>query len=457
MTEAEARRARAQQELEDLAAGDGESAALIDLEQLRQRFGAFSDIPAQISRLRHDVASLNLEIEALAANVKALDPSPGPVEALRALPLPDGAAIAKHIRIAELNESEEKRLRESLDVVDKTIAATEAELARLSSAGPVPTRTDLVHARRKRDMDLDDLRIVLDSDLVSRTARLSDVARSSRTIDEITDLLLTDSGRAARQENAQQRIMADRAEQERIAVKLADHLELVAEAASAWAQQWGPSGLCPRTPAEMQRWRERLDDILNRFEKCSARKVGIDALAATLDSGKAAVIAFLESTGRSPDRSLTLDILFHEARARLDEVQTAWANARTRSVSKQRIERDLKEADVAHGTAQSGLADLDQAWPQAMMDIGLILSTTPVQAEEALAIWRSVAVPKVTFEREGRSVETINADLQAFDNDVFEIVNRIAPQLRKEAAQDTLTGLSAALADMRNASESERR
>jgi hypothetical protein len=68
---------------------------MIDPEQLRQRLDALSDIPAQVDRLRHDTASLNIESGALVAKVASLDPLPGVLETLRRpLPLPDGAIIA---------------------------------------------------------------------------------------------------------------------------------------------------------------------------------------------------------------------------------------------------------------------------------------------------------------------------------------------------------------------------
>lgn len=457
MIDADTRRIRAQQELEDIAAGAGEAHAAIDPEQLRQRLDALGDIPAQADRLRRDTASLNIETGALAAEMESLDPSPGALETLRALRLPDGAIIAKHARSAEPNESEEKRLCDALDAADHAIAATETELARLSSGGPVPTRADLAGARHERDTHLDGLRAVLDGDPAARAARLSDVTRSSQTIDGITDLLLTDTERATRQEDAQRRIAVGHAERERIAATLAGLRTQIAAATAAWTHQWAASGLTPRSPAEMQRWRERLDDILHRLDKRDAQKADIDALAAALDTGKAAVISFLESTGRSPDRTLPPDILFREAKARFDELQRAWADARARSASKLRIERDLNEASAARDTAQSGVTDLRQAWPEAMTSIGLTGEATPAQAEAALMVWNSVVLPKASYEREGRSVETMEIDLEAFDREVFDAVNRLAPRLKSETAQDTLMRLSAVLADMRNANEACRR
>jgi chromosome segregation protein len=200
----------------------------------------------------------------------------------------------------------------------------------------------------------------------------------------------------------------------------------------AWKQSWSAAGLTPRSPAEMLRWRERLDNVLTRLGKRDAQKAGIDALASSLESGKAAVVAFLESVGRVPDRRLPPDILFREAKARFDELQAAWANAKARSVAKLRVERDLTEAGAAHKAAEVVLTRQHAMWPAAMAGIGLPGEATPVQAEAALAVWQSVPVPKASYEREGRSVETMEVDLQAFDRDVFDVVDRVALELKGE-------------------------
>jgi hypothetical protein len=101
IVEADARRTRAQQELQDIAAGESEAHSVIDPEQLRQRIDALSDIPAQADGLRHDTALLNIESGALVAEAASLDPVPGALETLRSLPLPDGASIANHARAGE--------------------------------------------------------------------------------------------------------------------------------------------------------------------------------------------------------------------------------------------------------------------------------------------------------------------------------------------------------------------
>lgn len=457
IADADARLARAQQERDDFAAEDSETHAIVDGEHLRQRFEALGEVSAQADRLRRETAVLNIEIDGLVAAVASLDPSPGALDGLRALPLPDSTIIAKFAHAAELSDSEAKRLGAAIAATDSTIATIEAELARLSSAGAVPTRSDLVNARYERDTYLDGLRAALDGDRIVRATQFSEVTRSSQAIDGITDLLLTDTERATRQEDAQQRLAGSRGERERDAEKLTSLQARLTEVNAAWIQNWVAAGLTPRSPSEMLRWRERLDDILGRLGKYDAQKADIGALTASLESSKTAVIAFLESAGRLPDRTLGPDILFREAKARFDELQTVWSDAKARLVAMRRIERDLSEAGVAREAAQAALAGRREAWPAAMVGIGLSGEATLAQAEAALAVWHAVPVPKASREREGRSVETMEADLHAFERDVFDLVDRAAPELKSESAQESLARLSTKLAETRSASESCRR
>jgi hypothetical protein len=134
-----------------------------------------------------------------------------------------------------------------------------------------------------------------------------------------------------------------------------------------------------------------------------------------------------------------------------------WGDAKARSLARRRVERDLTEADRARKETQAALADLREAWPGAMMAIGISSDATPPYADAALAVWNSVGVPKASYEREGRSVETIVSDLRNFEHDVFELLNRVAPDLRRLSAQEALTRISERLADMRRMSDSSRR
>ncbi|HEY0331023.1 MAG TPA: AAA family ATPase [Rhodopseudomonas sp.] len=457
IAEAAARYTRAQQERDGFATEQDDASAVVDIDQLRQRFGALGEIPAQADRLRRDRANLQIESDALAAAAAALDPSPGALEQLRAVPAPDPATIATFARAAEAADAEVKRLSEALAATDAAIAKTEVELTRLSHAGVVPTRADLVRARDDRDSHFSALRAALAVDPRVVERQLDAAEQASQSIDRVTDRLLSDTERATRHEDAQQRLAASRDERTRQHDKLAGLQARRAELETGWRGAWAASGLAPRSPAEMLRWRERFDDIAKRLDKCDAQKAALAALAAALEQGKLAVLGFLDSTGRVADRALAAELLYREAKARFDALQGAWADAKARAVAKSRIERDLTEAKAAREAAQTALARHRAAWPAAMAGIGQDCSVTPVQAAAALAVWQSVAVPKAAYQLEGHRVTAIEADLAAFDADVFDVVARTAPALRSDNTQQSLARLVDKLDATRRDAETCRR
>jgi len=457
IADAETRHARLQRELDDFAAEHTDAPAVVDPEQLRQRFEALGDIAAQADRLRRETSTLEIETNALASAVRALDPAPGSLEILRTLALPDNVLIGQFARdIAQHNDTA-MQLKTSLAALDSTIAATKAELTQLAGFGAMPGHGDLTEARRQRDHRFTRLREALDGERAVRDERFAEAVQSSQDVDTITDLLLSDSQRATRREDAERRLTAQFSERERIAASLADAQAQRAAREQGWAQAWAAAGLTPRSPAEMQRWRDRFDDILQRLGKLDAQRVDIAALVTSLDAGKAATIAFLESAGRTPDRTLAADILYREARTRLDELRTAWSDAKTRAISRQRIERDLRDADAARAAARDALTALMQVWPGAMAGIALVGMATPVEAEATLAIWQNVAVPKASFERESRSVSTMEADIAAFERDVHDIAVRIAPRLEADTTMETLAHLWRQLDATRRASDIRKR
>ena len=110
--------------------------------------------------------------------------------------LPDNALISRFAHDAAQHDDRARQLKASLTAHDEAIAATKAELAQLSSAGAMPGRNDLVAARQQRDDHFTKLRDTLDGDRAVRDQGFADVVQTSRNIDSITDLLLSDSPRA---------------------------------------------------------------------------------------------------------------------------------------------------------------------------------------------------------------------------------------------------------------------
>jgi uncharacterized protein YhaN len=452
--DAEEKRARALHELQSFTSDDAVAHQVTDPEPLRQQLEALADIPAHADRLHRDAAALQIERRNLATAHAALDPPAGDLDGLAALPMPDPAAIAAHGQATELGDKEIRRLADLIDRTTDAIEAAEIDLARLSSDSAVSTRADLQDARQDRDVRLQHLRGALDGETAVRNARLADLESATKAIDTITDRLLTDTERAARREALQERLEQSRREHDRIKAARDGLSARRVEAEAAWRSIWMASGIIPRAPVDMALWRERVSEIVGRQTALDAQQADFDALSESQAAQKAGVIALLESMGRTPQPTLPAEILFREAKSRLDELQKGWADARERAVARQRAERDLAEADAALAQATQARGELAELWPAALKPIGgLAASASPAEAEAALTVWQSVAVPRLNWESEGHRIDSIETDLTAFDRDVADVMRRAAPDLIGTDPQQTLAGLADRLSKMRMAAD----
>jgi len=364
---------------------------------------------------------------------------------LRSLPIPDATVIASYAQQYARTGNNLSAAESAVAAGAKAIAADEAELARLSREGATATHDDLSRARQERDNAFTELKASLNGDPEQCEQRLGDLARLLQTIDTVTDWLLADTQRATRLADVRLRLEESRRESDAQAASRDGVKSNLNVLEATWRQVWAPCGVTPDAPQAMLRWHEKVEALIGRCNACDAKKADIGVLDASLAGRKGAILAFMESAGRVADAALPPDVLFREAKARLDQLLDAWTEARTRTVTKARSERDFKETEAARTSAQELLTQHTSQWPAAMTGIGLGGGTSTVEADAAMTVWQTVPLTKSNYERDGRSVSSIENDLRVFNDDVFSIVDRVAPQLRSRTGEESLSHLVAAL------------
>jgi chromosome segregation protein len=423
------RRDRASSEHARLAATAGD--APVDPEPLRRRLEAMADVGADADRLRRDGAACEAERLSLAEAAAALDPPAGEPDRLAKLPLPDAASIASHVSLADAAAEARREADDRIASEDRAIGDLEAKRKTLARAGAVATRSDLIEARRNREAAFSALGETLDGDATDRRSRFAALGSASRAIDDITDIVLSDAGRAARLEAMEEQIRDSREKRSEAAARVAD--------------------LAPRAPAEMARWRERVAGIVSRRGSLMARLSEIDALAAKVESRRAALIGILRDHGATPDSHLPADLLFREAQAMLAVLQRDWTASRAQEEARRRAGRDVTEAAAALERAEAVLSDHSAQWPAAAAAIGLVPTASLEEADAALGVWRNVAAPSHNLASEQHRIDRIEEDFAAFNTDVGALVVAAAPELAGRDARDALASLYVALAAARRA------
>ena len=448
--EADAALDLARRELERLARERPDDAQPIDPEPFRRRLQSFASVPADAERWRRDVALDETETKHLAEAAAALDPPAGPPERIAATPLPDEAAITAACRTAENLADELATCGRAAATTAKALATAEAEIAKLSRAGAVPTRDDLVAARRERDAALTRLAGHLD-DAAARRQQLDAVTAADRTLDDTTDRLLADSERAALRQAAEERLQAARREQHDLAAERAAIETRRGEAARRWAALWAASGIPPHDPARMARWRERVGELLARRTRLGEKRAETEALGARLAELRDAIAALLGDLGRRPDAGTPAHLLHAEAQLAIVDLHQRWTDARERAVRLQKASEAVEIAEGQHARAREHMEQHRADWPSAVIAIGLRPDASLAEAEAALAVWQSVPALRHRFDDESHRVSAMERDLAAFDSDVTVLVASSAPDLAGCPAAEALGEIAARLAAARRA------
>jgi uncharacterized protein YhaN len=447
-------RAAAERERQRQATG----AEAIDPEPLKRRLGAMPDVAADADRLRRERAACEAEARALAEEAARLDPNPGDIDGLAKARLPDEASLAQHVRVDEQAAEARRAARAALANSSRALKAGEAALAKLAADAKAATRADLDAARERRDIGFERLRATLDDgDAAERRERFEAVRSLSQAADTIADSLLADTERAARLQAAREYLTARREDVARAEADVAASEAAAAEASAQWRALWAASGLEPGAPAQMARWRERAAGLIARRAELTKRRAEVEAVAVKLEGARAALRALLAEFGVEASAETSADLLHREARSHLDALQSAWMRSREIEVARKRAERDAVEAEAAVTREAGAVETHAAAWPAAMAGIGLPGDASIEEAEAALEVWRSVALPRQTMARETRSIEGIEEDIASFAAGVAAVAAAAAPALARASPSESLAELAANLAQARRADDARKR
>lgn len=451
LRDAEERHAIAVRHRDTLAADARLPAHPIDPAIFRQRLEAVSGIPGDARRLREDSAACHTEQLAIAEAASALNPSVPDFDALAGLPLPGEAEIAAHAAAMDDMVQAQRKAMSDRDDAERIIAEASAEIARLTLGGVSATRADLHAARTSRDAGFESLNAALDGDAAARHSQFTHLRSLSRGVDDITDQLLNDTDRAARKQSVEDRLAAATAHLKLAAARLKDLDTRKAGIDTAWHGLWTATGVKPRTPAEMARWREQVAALSQRRTALLQRRAELAVLRAGLDEGRSVMVKLMADHGRAPDAAQPVDLLYREANAWLNDLQTAWTGAREAEIQRQNVEKTIRDTEDEVSKVRGEIARVGLDWPIAVKAIGLTSDAPVAEAQAALKIWQGVEAPRQAMAEAAHRVASIEADIESFDADVAALTGKLSPDLAGGDAQAVLKRLDDLLREARDA------
>ena len=443
----------ARHELQELEQASAKRGSCADPAPFLQRLEAFADIPADADRLRRETFARSLALSQLSEEAARLDPATPALDRLARLALPDAARIEEARQTLLALDEEEKRVGAEKKAMRDSLATIEEEIRSLSLAGAFSTRDELGAAREKRDRAYALLDAALDGGLAERRKIFMGLGVANRQVDATTDGLLDGAERAARFEAARER----RVKEQRAYERLADlHDQILARRGVAWTEWrelWAGVGLKPEAPQLMAAWLKNVNDILQRRARLAEQGLEHDALAQKLGAQRAALMRLVEDMGVDANVALPIEALYKYARAALDRLQAGWTETHAKIALKDKVAEVFARAKESHAQIVRENEGLHDAWPGALIAIGLAGELTPGQAEAALAVWKSVPLHKQKLSIERDRIEKMQVRISAFEKQVAELVALAAPDLRERPSREALDILSGRLAEARRAHE----
>jgi len=362
-----------------IAEKERELAALPEknLEAIREALAVAAEATDAAKTLATSETELQRHTRTAATHHRALAGAPADFEETVRLPVPSVATIRRHKaaieKIASDIDSEEKAQREA----QKRVRSLEAELARLQRQGELPTETALTEARRTRDRGW---QLVLaewkgegaKEELEPGTPLEEAFPRAVDKADTIADRLRLEAEAVAQAEEkrlqtAEARKMADES-----GAKLAELRASVKVCDAAWAAEWKPCGFAPRSPEEMEAWREQWSRFCDSHAKLVEARETVEKKSAQVRKATERLAAAL---GGSTEKEFA--VLFAAARTFVQEGEQAAGERKALAKQLNELRAESTKAAQSRERLQAAVASATENWGKQCVAVGLPEGTSP--------------------------------------------------------------------------------
>ena len=424
------------------------------LAQARRR----GDLDQQVTEAGESVAVLEAEAQ---QRRTALGLWEGPLAATRSLPLPPKPALERFARLFHELQDERRRVDEQRGETQQRLEQIDTEVGELKAGGAVPVEQDLEALREQRDTLWREIRarwLAGKTGPATSEALANDYQQLAAEADRLADRLWRDADRTARYGQLlreRERLDAKRAGQQQL---LAGNAERQRQVQAEWRELWGPAGIDPLPPAEMQAWTERYERLGELAGRLADEQGRLAALQTEHRAQRARIGRELINLEESPalETESLCDLLARaeQVLAVLDETDG----------DRRRLRRDLEqladERQAANAAAQDGadaMAEWTRQWAEAVGPLGLDANASVEEAEAMLAGLDRL-FDHLRQERDyRRRIDQIKADAREFAARVAALAKACAMDLAGTlpdlAAEQLLGRLDAARADRRRRDE----
>jgi hypothetical protein len=303
--------------------------------------------------------------------------APQDLEAASQLQVPAKATLRKfRDRFNEL-ERDLKATAKKIRDENANITKLENDLKRLERRGELPTEDSLKNARDHRDhgwhLVLKDWKGRGADEQLDPEIPLEDAfPLSIQAADHIADQLRLDADAVAQAEERRMQILTSRnliTETEAVA----SQLEVTkAETLISWQQEWTPAGLQPRSPDEMEEWRESWVQFRDTLGKLRDAEEG---LLSKTEQIQRAVVALKAVLGTSEAKSYS--VLHEAAKKSLQKGEETVGRRKLITEQLAKLRDDLKGLNKTTAAISAEIDAAQADWQARSQSAGLAADTPP--------------------------------------------------------------------------------
>ena len=389
----------------------------------------------------------------------------GSLDELERLKIPSAETIDAFENEFETANQSIRLLKKEIKQLESVLTETIRRTEELNLTSTVPTETDLVLARKRRDTGWRIIASTLNREPISENhtneflkqfPQADDLNSAFENsvffADEIADRLRREADRVA----TLAKLLSDRSDLEN---RLNTHKSALTaqkneyeQISANWISQWSSVNMLPASPKEMRAWAAKKQDMTSRYadirsrkSRTKTRKTMIEALCQKISQELASMEQPL------PDTFETLGDLVKRGKRVLESEKNLLEKREKLDNEKSLKQTLLSELKIRTQVKEKELAQWLQAWKQAIAHLGLDENVLPAHAgilmEELKSLFDKLKEADVLQKR----IHGIDRDATAFQSRVFELVNIVAKDLAGHPADKAAVEINTRLRQTQSA------